>query len=258
MDLQKAISDFLVATIPAVLLYFLGWAYLYYFLSSFGIYLSELKLDVTTVLIYSYAPLHDIVENHLKIIIFSCLAVVAIIYSRISLPKSILRREPLWIRQLPVNISRMYRPTSSLPLAIRIFLLAIEFFVGILIILSLILIPIAKLAAEKTEAELWGDSAPIIAVNLHLEDASKNVTNNHATALEYRSGRKHNDNDALLVSEVAQCQSNLELVPIFSDDSTMFVLCKNEQDKNSGWVFEFRKEKGVVSSRSVVNLGSSR
>ena len=40
MDLTKAIYEFLVATLPAVFLYFLGWAYLYFFLGAFGINIS--------------------------------------------------------------------------------------------------------------------------------------------------------------------------------------------------------------------------
>jgi hypothetical protein len=258
MDWQKAISDFLVATIPAVLLYFLGWAYLYYFLSSFGIYPSELKLDVITVLIYAYAPIHDIVARYLLIIIFSCLAFIFLIYFNIASPKKMLQRAPLWVKQLPTSVSKMYRPVSSLPLAIRIFSLTFELLIGMLLALSLILIPIAKLAAAKTEAELWGDSAPIIAVNLHLEDTSKKEVNSNAPTLESKADQEHNSNDETLSSEVAQCQRNLGLVPIFSDDSTLFVLCRNEQDRNSGWVFELRKEKGLVSARSVVNLRSSK
>jgi hypothetical protein len=257
MDWQKAISDFLVATIPAVLLYFLGWAYLYYFLSSFGIYPSELKLDVITVLIYAYAPIHDIATKYLLIIVLCSLAFIFLIYFNIALPNKMLQRAPLWMKQLPTSASKMYRPTSSLPLAIRIFYLTFELLIGMLIALSLILIPIAKLAAAKKEAELWGDSAPIIAVNLRPEDTSKKGVNSNAPTLESKA-EEHNSNDETLSSEVGRCQRNLGLVPIFSDDSKLFVLCRNEQDRNSGWVFELRKEKGLISARYVSNLRGSK
>jgi hypothetical protein len=49
--------EVLVATIPPVLLYFTGWVYLYYYLISFGITVSELDLDIQTILIYSVPPI---------------------------------------------------------------------------------------------------------------------------------------------------------------------------------------------------------
>lgn len=39
--IPKAIYEFLVATLPAVVLYFVGWAYLYFFLGAFGINIAE-------------------------------------------------------------------------------------------------------------------------------------------------------------------------------------------------------------------------
>ena len=58
-DMQRtnggsALFEVLVATIPAVLIYFVGWAYLHFYLKVFGIGMSELDLDVQTILIYSY------------------------------------------------------------------------------------------------------------------------------------------------------------------------------------------------------------
>jgi hypothetical protein len=37
MEFQKSIIQFLIATLPAVFLYFVGWGYLYFFFGAFGI-----------------------------------------------------------------------------------------------------------------------------------------------------------------------------------------------------------------------------
>jgi len=40
-------------SMPAVFLFFVGWSYLYFYFASFGINISEINLDTSTVLIYS-------------------------------------------------------------------------------------------------------------------------------------------------------------------------------------------------------------
>jgi hypothetical protein len=69
LESQKTIFDFVIVTLPGLLLYFLGWAYLYYYLRYFGISPSEAKLDAQTVLIYSYVPFYDVVASHWIIVI---------------------------------------------------------------------------------------------------------------------------------------------------------------------------------------------
>jgi hypothetical protein len=54
MDVSNAFVNFVIVTLPAILLYFLGWTYLYFYLSTFSIKISELKVDVDTVLVYGY------------------------------------------------------------------------------------------------------------------------------------------------------------------------------------------------------------
>jgi hypothetical protein len=48
-----------VASMPAVFLYFVGWGYLYFYFASFGINISEINLDTSTVLIYSCNVVSD-------------------------------------------------------------------------------------------------------------------------------------------------------------------------------------------------------
>lgn len=73
-----AIQAFLLTTIPIVILYFTGWTYLYLYFDFFGINISELKLDLQTVLMYSYAPFHYVIV-HFQVYVI--LAVVVLIYA---------------------------------------------------------------------------------------------------------------------------------------------------------------------------------
>jgi hypothetical protein len=62
LDLRKAFTDFLIATVPAVVLYFTGWAY--FFLSTFGVNIAEIHMDTPTVFIYSAPPLYALLINY--------------------------------------------------------------------------------------------------------------------------------------------------------------------------------------------------
>lgn len=80
MDLQKSITDFIIVTAPGLLLYFLGWAYLSYYLFLFGVNPSELKLDPQTVFINSYIPLYWLVASNF---ILSILSVIVFYFLRL-------------------------------------------------------------------------------------------------------------------------------------------------------------------------------
>lgn len=45
------------------------------------------------------------------------------------------------------------------------------------------------------------------------------------------------------------------MIQVFSDESTLFLLCRSLDDPRTGSVFEVKKEKGVVSSRYVIEGG---
>jgi hypothetical protein len=53
----KGLFELIIATLPAVLLYFFGWAFLHFYLKAFSIDVSELDLDLQTIFIYSVPPL---------------------------------------------------------------------------------------------------------------------------------------------------------------------------------------------------------
>src|SRR6266481_3594694 len=52
----KGLFELAIATLPAVLLYFFGWAFLHFYLKAFSIEVSELNLDLQTIFIYSVPP----------------------------------------------------------------------------------------------------------------------------------------------------------------------------------------------------------
>jgi hypothetical protein len=76
----KIISELLLVTLPAVLIYFLGWAYLYFYLGAFGINVSELDLDIQTVLIYSFPAIRGLISSYWYLVLIAVLALVAIIW----------------------------------------------------------------------------------------------------------------------------------------------------------------------------------
>lgn len=59
----SAVSGVVVAAIPAALAYFVGWAYLHYYLAEFGIGIAELELGTETIFIYAAPPVFLAVKS---------------------------------------------------------------------------------------------------------------------------------------------------------------------------------------------------
>lgn len=248
MDWNKTISDFLIVTIPGVLLYFMGWAYLYYYLQSFGIYPSELKLDTMTVLIYSYTPISDFISTHWVVVVLWITVVLTIIHLKFNW------REPLvaLMPRLPKvvgNLSKYYRPAVDLSPFVRTVYFSFVCLIGIIFVLYFVLVPISHWTAERKVKEAWSPkSSATIRVNLQQRNAAaedkmvESSFNGNATEGDDQPGSS-------LVSQEKSCQDTESLIRIFSDDSTLFTLCVDKY--HIGRVFELRKEKGVISARDV-------
>jgi hypothetical protein len=161
MDTQKTIYDFLIVAIPGLLLYFLGWAYLYFYLQLFSIDPSELKPDVQTVFIYSYTPFYNLIAGHWLLSALACIIIVLLIYTRWSLP-----------RMATNSLGGIFRPVSSLPPIARIVSITFLLLVGILAVLSFVLNPVAKWAARDAANLRWSDDAPTMIVILNQENSS--------------------------------------------------------------------------------------
>jgi hypothetical protein len=230
MELQKSVVDFIIVTLPGVFLYFLGWVYLDYFLYFFGINISELKLDTSTVFIYSYSPIYDTMIHHL---IAAGLILIILLLAMFTTFFDNLLRPPLkWVS--PVQRWIGYRWPSSLDPLWRIVYITVVLLLLILTMLNFILIPIAMSSARLAANQKWEGDTRSILVNLNQEGKS---------------------NSTELVDDFRTCQDRGAMIQIFSDESTLFLLCRSPDDPHTGSVFEVKKDKGLVSSRYVIEEG---
>lgn len=260
-DWQKTISDFLIVTIPGVLLYFTGWAYLSSYLASFGIDPSELKLDTATILVYSYPPISDFITTNWHSVTTHWFAAILIVLSVVTLIHLKLNR--ILPSVLPQNVRKTYqylRPISQLSPSVRIVYLASFFLIAALLMLSFILRPISYEVAAKRVQEVWSLKSTRISFNTRLEDTAVETK----TADEAKVGKPSPDqilkqdahpNGYQWITRADNCQNEGKIVSVFSDYLTLFAFCKT--DKVFGQVFEFRKEKGLISVREVIAVKGS-
>ena len=233
MDLQKSIVDFVIVTLPGVLLYFLGWVYLYYFLGFFGINISELKLDTSTVFIYSYTPIYDMMTHHPITTGLISLIVLLSLFTRFF--DNILIKPLVSVRKRVSAIhARWIRRPSSLNSFWRIVYITIALFLFVLATLNFVLIPVAISSARLAASQKWEGRTGSVVVNLNQE--GKSTT-------------------AELIEDFGTCQDRDALVQIFFDEDTLFLLCRSPEEPRTGSVFEVKKDKGLVSSRYVIEEG---
>ena len=233
MDLQKSIVDFVIVTFPGVFLYFLGWVYLYYFLYYFGINVTELKLDTSTVFIYSYSPIYDTIAKHPVLSTVSFLIVMSAIFTKIfdGIVQGSLIRAWNWTSPIHLGWVR-YRSPSSLSPLWRIAYISLALFLFILIVINFVLIPIAQSSAKGAADEKWKGDTRSILINLKAEG---------------------NSNASEIIGDFSACQERGVMVQIISDEDTLFLLCRSPADPHTGSVFEVKKKEGLISSRYVVD-----
>ncbi len=214
MDIQKAILEFLVATLPAVVLYFLGWAYLYFFLISFGINIAEVHIDTPTIFIYSFSPLQVVFKRYglcLLLILF-LLAVLYFVLVRIfpRLAKAS-RRLSAWLAK-----------TGTV--------LRICLTLAVLLLLALLSAPVVSWAADQASARIWtGKGANAVAI----------------------TAKKGSRTFGALRAMYNKCGADQSLILVYADDKAHYLLCKSSVDDTQGVVFEVRRELGLVSVRFV-------
>ena len=251
MDLQKSITDFVIVTTPGLLLYFLGWAYLSYYLFLFGVNPSELKLDPQTVFISSYVPLYRLVASTLALSILSGVAFLVIVLALFtsvfdSVFSKIVHKILLWIDRHTPWIK--YRPVSSLSPTWRTVYFTVLFFFLLIGFLNIVLIPIARWSARAAANERWSGSGEEIAIILPQDDKSGKIG-------QPSDSSQSNAISAEWIANFTSCQTRGALLSVFSDDSTHFLLCIALDDPQSGVVFEVTKEKGLISARNVSEGG---
>lgn len=108
---QSVLTEAVLLLIVGVLAYYIGWAYLYFYLGYFGIQLSEIELSVEAVLIYAAPPLFWAWQEHWLAAV-SAVLLVAVGYAVLrfsgkarrirELVKGLLDEQPALLRLLSV------------------------------------------------------------------------------------------------------------------------------------------------------------
>ena len=150
MELRKAIYEFVVATLPLVVVYYVGWAYLYFYLNSFGINISELHFDTTTIFIYAFAPISIVLRAHWLIILLVIVGIVVLL-------AVIARFVPGGWSSLKHSLRWLRGKFGSLPIEIQTLLL-----IAGLICFLLLLAPILKSSAQRRRDEVWAGRAEYV------------------------------------------------------------------------------------------------
>ena len=220
VEFQKSLIQFLIATVPAIVLYFIGWAYLYFYFSSFGINIAEIHLDTSTVFIYAFSPLAIVVKAYWPWIAPLTVIIVAVVLIITTLMPRKSRNE----------IKQIYRwVRDKVPIGVTTLLMII----GLLIFLSA-LVPVVKWAAIQQRKQVWAGERPVSMV-----------------VLVEGSKPKAEADPAQVRESYMQCSDQQALLSIFSDDKAYYLLCKSVENSDVGYVFEVRREFGLSSVRFV-------
>jgi len=230
LDVKKAILEFLVATLPVAVVYLLGWSYLYNFLGSFGIDMGETHFDTSTIFVYSFTPLQIFVK-----VWWACILWVAI--GALVLGFLLARFLPnAWNASFQQLRGRILQASIGAKISVLI--------LGLLVFALLILVPVARWAAFEERAQIWmGKGFNIIAL---LKEGAK--------SREAQGGSKPpetKDPPSRWLQSYVECSEQEALQVIFSDDKAYYLLCKSVRNANEGYVFEVRRELGLMSVRFV-------
>ena len=218
MDLRKAIFEFVIATIPAVILFFGGWVYLNYFLAAFGISISELSIDMQTTLIYSFSPMSVLFYGHWKelLVLLGIVALIVFIDGWFGFAT---------FRQ----VGRYASPLASMAMALPTVLQLAAILIGTMLVFLLIITPAIRWSAERVADRFWTSTGVRIDPIVKAEDAKG------------RNSKWH--------SNLQGCADRRALELIYSDQSAYYVLCKSPAAPGIGIVFEIRRNGGLASIR---------
>jgi hypothetical protein len=240
VELKKTFYDFAAATLPALILYFVGWTYLYFFLGAFGINIAEIHFDAATIFIYAFSPLQIAVKTYGFYILSIAVGGVAIVALIIWLTGWISPRLKLALEYY-YRISRV--KVSGASTWLKIFLLFV-----ILVLFLLALVPVVKWAAILQKSQIWAGHAEYI-VPLRLDELkSQAATESQAQVTDQKS--QSAPNPTLFWRDIyAHCVGQQALLLIYADDKAYYLLCKSVENSGEGNVFEVRREFGLTSVR---------
>jgi hypothetical protein len=240
VELKKAIYDFVAATLPALILYFVGWTYLYFFLGAFGINIAEIHFDTATIFIYAFSPLQIAVKTYGFFILSIAVGGLAIIALIIWLTGWIFPRLKLALEYY-YRISRV--KVSGASAWLKIFLLFV-----IIVIFLLVLVPVVKWAAMLQKTQVWAGHAEYI-VPLRLDDSKSQAATESKTQGTDQKSQPAPNPTLFWRESYAQCVAQQALLLIYADDKAYYLLCKSVENSSEGIVFEVRREFGLTSVR---------
>ena len=218
-DGSNALSELVIATIPAVLLYYAGWVYLLFYLQAFGIEISELDFDTQTIFIYSVPPFRMFLLSfwHWLLLGIMVLAVIMWLSRKFATQKA---------KHKLASCLTWFRRGSPLKKGLGIF-------AGLLLLIALFH-PVIRWSATEAANRKWD------AQGIRIQAMIKNSIPREESAWEENYKR---------------CSSRQALDLIFSDKESYYMLCISSHDKTSAVVFEVRRDVGLTSVRLIKRGG---
>jgi hypothetical protein len=214
-DASKALAEIILVTIPAVILYFVGWVYLNAYLSAFGINVSELDLDIQTIFIYAFPPTRILLQSFWPYILLALLITIIFIYLVASnLSKPLLR-----------SLKQFWNHFTTGSVGFRIFCIYI-----VTLFVAVAALPAIRWAAFHAAQQKWKTES--FHVEALLKESEKTIQQQW-------------------VDNYNKCTERHALDLIMSDKESYYLLCTSSLDRSSGIVYEVRREVGLVSIRYV-------
>lgn len=224
-SINDRLLDVVIATVPAILAYFVGWAYLHFYLSAFGFDESELDLGIPTIFVYAFPPIRLLFNScwdwflinwHWVLII--SIGGLAMVWAIKRLMTPSMARTHNWLSRTRAKLI----PRSPLGQGIGMLLT--------LVMLFFLAAPFIRMAALQQADQKWvGEGVRLDAV-LKEFDAKERP----AAVVNYNL-----------------CSKRRALDLVFADRSAYYMLCISSKDPSSAVVFEVRREGGLASVRYV-------
>ena len=219
-EASGTIESIVLVTIPAALIYFIGWAYLHYYLGAFSIDLSELELGVETVLIYSAPPLFSLVSAYQLTLI---LALIALLVASGVLVWRLQRHHASSTASHAAAPAAVHPEYVWMPM-LAFILKGLWAFV-VMVSLAFALTPgLRNFAAGKARLT-WRDDSMPIEVRVAEPEKPDAMHDNYRT-----------------------CQEARRLHLVFSDKDRYFLLCTSAIDPDRGAVYEVRRDDSSLAS----------
>jgi len=222
-EASGTIESIVLVTIPAALIYFIGWAYLHYYLGAFSIDLSELELGVETVLIYSAPPLFSLVSAY-KLALIAGLIVLALASAGLVWRLQVHHSSAASGAAGHAGASTAAQPEYVWLPTVTFILKGLWAFV-VMVGLAFVLTPALRNFATGKARLTWRDDSLPIEVRVEEPEKPDAMHDNYRT-----------------------CQEARHLHLVFSDKDRYFLLCTSTIDPDRGAVYEVRREDSSLAS----------